>query len=181
WQTPTLRYGRYDWLRLTGLESHWTTASAKAEWDREKNLVTLELDGITALEIDPGPGHNLATTTVKIGSETLRVPNPRATVAALPLIHRDGCWTWGRPDPRQLSKRPGLQGPIDDAFMSRFVVVPPDKESAHPKQARWTAFELEHFRSRWRTLMRGDLPEKRADQIDADDIASANLVLWGDP
>ncbi len=179
WQTPTLRYGRYDWLRLTGLEAHWTTASAKAEWDREKHLVTLELDGVTALEIDPGPGHNLATTTVQIGSETLRVPNPKATAASLPLVHRDGRWTWGKPD--QGSKRPGLQGPIDDAFLSRFVVVPPDKEPAHPQQARWTAFELEHLRSRWRTLMRGELPEKRADQIDADDIASANLVLWGDP
>lgn len=181
WQTPTLRYGSHDWLRLTGLEAHWTTAAARAEWDRGKNLVTLELDGITSLEIDPGPGHNLANTTVRIGSETLRVPNPGASVSALPLVLRDGRWAFGRPDPGQASKRPGLQGPIDDAFMGRFVAVPPDKEPAHPKVARWTAFELDHFRSRWRALMRGDLPEKTAEQIGDDDIAESNLILWGDP
>ena len=29
--------------------------------------------------------------------------------------------------------------------------------------------------------MRGDLPEKAADELDADDLREANLILWGDP
>ena len=29
--------------------------------------------------------------------------------------------------------------------------------------------------------MRGELPEKSADELDSDDIAEANLILWGDP
>ncbi len=179
WQTPTLRYGGYDWLRLTGLEAHWTTASAKAEWDREKKLITLDLAGVTAFEIAPGPGHRLAGTKIEIGGDTLTAASSGSPATTLSLVRRDGRWTWGQPDPG--SKRPGLQGPIDDAFLSRFVVVPPDRVPSDPKTARWTAFELDHFRSRWRTLMRGELPEKRADQIDAEDIADANLVLWGDP
>ena len=30
-------------------------------------------------------------------------------------------------------------------------------------------------------MMRGDLPEKAADELDADDLREANLILWGDP
>jgi hypothetical protein len=47
--------------------------------------------------------------------------------------------------------------------------------------ARWVDFELNHFRSRWRALMRGELPEKAAGDLDSDDLRDANLILWGDP
>ena len=50
-----------------------------------------------------------------------------------------------------------------------------------PKVARWVDYEVNHFRERWRTLMRGDLPEKKAGDLDSDDITDANLILWGDP
>jgi hypothetical protein len=65
--------------------------------------------------------------------------------------------------------------------MSRFLVVPPDRAPANPRVARWVDFELNHFRSRWRALMRGELPEKAAGDLDSDDLRDANLILWGDP
>jgi pimeloyl-ACP methyl ester carboxylesterase len=179
WQTPTLRYGVYDWLRLTGLESHWKEAKVEARWDRKSRTITLSTQNVTALELAPGPPHDLSGETLTLDGQTLSVQAPGFPVNSLSFVRSEGRWSWGTPD--RSAKRPGLQGPIDDAFMSRFLVVPPDHRPASPRFARWVDFELDHFRSRWRALMRGELPEKTADELDADDLRDANLILWGDP
>ncbi len=179
WQTPTLRYGRHDWLQLTGLGAHWSPASVRAEWDPEKRRFLLETGGVTALALDPGPGHDLGGVTVSIDGEHLRAAEPGFPVNALSLVRREGRWTWG--EPAAGSKRPGLQGPIDDAFLGRFLVVPPSTTPKAAPVARWTAFELDHFRDRWRALMRGELPEKAANEVDSRDLRESHLILWGDP
>lgn len=179
WQTPTLRYGSFDWLHVTGLEAHWKGSEVRAEWDREADVFRLETRGVTALELDPGVPHDLSGTSIEVDGTTLTPSAPGFPVNSLSLIRRDGRWTWG--EPAAASKRPGLQGPIDDAFMSRFLVVPPDRAPANPGVARWVDFELNHFRSRWCALMRGELPEKAAGDLDSDDLRDANLILWGDP
>src|SRR5438128_11883454 len=38
---------------------------------------------------------------------------------------------------RALSKLPGLQGPIDDAFMDSFLFVRPTERALHPAPAAW--------------------------------------------
>jgi len=182
WQTPTLRYPGYDWIRFTGLVKHWENAEATAVRDEGKKEIAIELSGVRAFEISMGPRENLAGTSLRIGEETLRVDDPGFPVNSVSLIRAaggEGKWTWG--EPSQNTKRRGVQGPIDDAFLSRFVVVAPDLLPSGEKAARWLDFELNHFRERWRTLMRGELPEKSADEVDSDDIADANLILWGDP
>jgi dienelactone hydrolase len=179
WQTPTLRYGSHDWLRLTGLETHWKGSEVRAEWDREAQHFKLETRGVTALEIDPGPSHDLSEASVEIDGTSLSSASPGFRINSLSLVKHDGQWSWG--EPSGFSKRPGLQGPIDDAFMSRFLVVPPDRAPADPTVARWVDFELNHFRSRWQSLMRGKLPEKAAGDLDSDDLRDSNLILWGDP
>lgn len=179
WQTPTLRYGSYDWLKLTGLEAHWQGARAEAEWNRGSHSFTLKTSGVTALEIAPNPILDLAGATLSIDGQTLSTKPPGFPVGSFSFVKRDGQWTWGEPE--GTVKRPGLQGPIDDAFMSRFLVVPADQAPAAPRVARWLDFELNQFRSRWQALMRGTLLEKSADELDSDDLRDANLVLWGDP
>jgi len=179
WQTPTLRYPGYDWLQLRGLDSHWERALATAEWDDEAGHFHLELENVSAVEIAPGPGADLAGSRVTVEGTTLEVRDPGFAVEALELVRRGGQWRWG--EPAVWRKRPGMQGPIDDAFLGRFVVVPPGSPPASPRVARWVDFELDHFRDRWSALMRGEVIQKQADELDSDDIAGANLVLWGDP
>ena len=50
-----------------------------------------------------------------------------------------------------------------------------------PRFARWVDFELNHFRSRWKGLMRGLFLEKSTSDLNSEDIREANLILWGDP
>jgi predicted esterase len=178
WQTPTLRYPGYDWLQLTGLEKHWRGAEATGEWNREARSLALELKGVSSFSIEAGVGGDLAGTKLAINGTELAAEDPGFPVEAVSVVLREGKWTWGEPD--KMRKRPGVQGPIDDAFLTRFIVVPPDRKPSSPKLARWVEFELDHFRSRWKALMRGDLPEKSSGELDSDDIRDANLILWGD-
>ena len=64
-----------------------------------------------------------------------------------------------------LRKQHGLQGPIDDAFMDAFLCVNPSKQ----------------FAAEYDKWMRADLRVKEAGAVTQQDIASNNLVLFGDP
>jgi pimeloyl-ACP methyl ester carboxylesterase len=71
-----------------------------------------------------------------------------------------------------LRKTHGLQGPIDDAFMESFLCVQP----SGPADAR-----LELFRREFAKWMRGEVRVKADTAVTAEDIASHNLILFGDP
>ena len=176
WQTPTLRYPGYDWLQVKGLREHWKNSVARGKRDEKSKTIELELENVTALEIS---GADLGGWTAKIEGSALKAEDPGFEVGSLSLIKTNGEWSWGTPG--KTLKRPGIQGPIDDAFMSRFIVVPPSTNPKSEKLDRWVDFELDHFRSRWSALMRGDFIESSAGNLDSDDIADANLILWGDP
>jgi hypothetical protein len=64
--------------------------------------------------------------------------------------------------------------------MDRFIYVAPTGKG-NEAVARWTTEELIHAQAQWGGLFRGEAQTRRdADVTDAD-IASANLILWGDP
>jgi len=89
-------------------------------------------------------------------------------------------WHVGESHENGLVKRRGLQGPIDDAFMSSFLVVRPTGKTGNEKIAAWTASELAHFTNEWRRHFRGDARVKDDTAITETDIAAHNLILWGD-
>lgn len=62
------------------------------------------------------------------------------------------------------------QGPIDDAFMGPFLVVTPSGKSKNERVQQWVKFELEHFRSRWRALYRGEVRVKQDSEVTEDDV-----------
>lgn len=188
WTTPTLRYGKCSWVQLTGLEQHWQFAKVAATWDADTKTAVIETNGVTGMELSLPEASmtSWAGSKLRINGVALSIEDPGFPLTVLSLKLDQGSWTWGeRPG---LGKRPGVQGPIDDAFMSRFLVVGPSDPAGnaggagtHPAVARWVFFELQHFRDRWEALMRGKLPEKTAGEVNSTDIADANLILWGDP
>ncbi len=80
-----------------------------------------------------------------------------------------------------LAKKPGLQGPIDDAFMSPFLFVPPNSTNPQTLSDRWIADEYRHATKEWRRHFRGDIRSKPAEEVSDEDIASCNLILFGTP
>jgi len=183
WQTPTLRYPGHSWLRLEGLEQHWTSATARGRLEPGEggvvSRIVLDLEKVEALSIGTGGAFDLAGAAIELDGARLEVARPGFPVHAVHLVRGEDGWSWG--EPARGRKRPGMQGPIDDAFLDRFVVVGPDRAPDEPAFARWVDFELGRFRDRWAALMRGRLPEKASGDLTSEDIREANLVLWGDP
>jgi hypothetical protein len=94
----------------------------------------------------------------------------------------DGRWTLvDSPEDGTLRKRHGLQGPIDDAFMDSFIMVRPTGKPISDKVGVWVTTEMSHAIDHWRRQFRGEARVKDDVRIADADIASSNLILWGDP
>ncbi|MDF1841011.1 MAG: prolyl oligopeptidase family serine peptidase [Rubripirellula sp.] len=181
--TATLRYPRMHWVKLTGLESHWTPATVEAEVDDALLRATTENVSRIAFDFKSGqwPGKRIGQITVEIDGDRL----------AGPLVRSDQSWTWElekqddhwAPASNEaiLRKRPGLQGPIDDAFMDSFLFVLPSGHSEDEVVEKWVESESLHAMHHWRKHFRGDIRKKLDSEVTADDMDSANLILFGDP
>jgi hypothetical protein len=95
----------------------------------------------------------------------------------------DGSWHCrGVLDPTTLTgKRPGLQGPIDDAFARTFLCVRGTGHAWNPAVAAWADANLDRFAYEWRRHYQGYLPIKNDTEVTQDDIRRSNLILFGDP
>lgn len=178
-QTRTLRYSKQFWIEADGLNEHWQDARIDAS--QADGRVTLQTKNVSRLRITL-PAELCRE--VAIDGQTLSIAPLDRTAQALTLQRRDARWSVVKPTAAtdfQRRKQPGLQGPIDDAFVEPFLVVTPTRPAAHPQVERWVQFELDHLRDRWRSLFRAVLPEKPADAVTTEDLARCHLILWGDP
>jgi hypothetical protein len=78
-------------------------------------------------------------------------------------------------------KRPGLQGPIDDAFTGPFLCVRGTGEAWSPALASWANWSLDRFAHEWDKYLRGKLPIKNDTEVTEQDIENHNIILFGDP
>jgi hypothetical protein len=78
-------------------------------------------------------------------------------------------------------KRPGVQGPIDDAFTSPFLCVRGTGTPWSPAVQAWSEASLRRFAYEWRRYFRGELPVKDDTAVTAEDVRRCNLILFGDP
>ena len=182
--TWTLRYSHCAWLNVEELEQHWEQARVSADIFFG-NTLRITTENVAALGITMASG-----LCPFIPQERIRVIIDDKELSG-PRMGSDKSWeakfyklgrTWyvGDPPGTGLRKRPGLQGPIDDAFMSSFLVVRPTGQAAHPKVAAWVDAELTHFTNEWRRHFRGEARVKDDSAVTDADIAAHNLILWGD-
>jgi dienelactone hydrolase len=182
--TYTLRYNQADWLTVDALEKHWERAEANAELVDEGtiHLTTRNVAALTLrFDADPLPLDKTHPPRVTIDGTELKGPAVRAPwIASFRKV--DGKWSAvTEAKSKGLAKAHALQGPIDDAFLDRFIFVRPTGTSLNAEVGAWTKSELERAVTEWRRVFRGDAMVKDDTAITAEDIASANLVLWGDP
>ena len=189
--TWTLRYNRCFWVQLDGLEQHWERAAIEAEIlpDSGVKLATKNVSALT-LTMPPGLCPFDATRTPKVfvdGGWLKGESNPVAPVLSdrswTLRLRKTGRGEWAVVDKadESLRKRHGLQGPIDDAFMDSFLMVRPTGKAFNEKVGAWTAAEMAHAVEHWRKQFRGEARIKDDKDVSDTDIATHNLVLWGDP
>lgn len=180
--TYTLRYPTMRWLRIDRMTKHWTPARIDAEIISDHEI-RVKTRGVEAFSISMPPGTCPIT-----GTPTVIIDDDPVAAGLLAsdrswdvsFAKTDKGWDLARPV-TGLVKSHGLTGPIDDAFMDRFVIVRPTGKAANEKVGAWADAEMRHAIDHWRKQFRGDAIVKDDAAISEDDIASSNLVLFGDP
>lgn len=184
--TYMLRYPQIDWLSVQGMKRHWDRAAVDAQLIPPATLrVTTE--NASRLRFDFSRlGWPLETGAVRLEIDGQVVAGPSATRDqpwVIELAEQDGQWSLpdGRdPTAPSLRKRPGLQGPIDDALTSPFLFVLPSEACRHDKVERFVQREIEHARTSWSRIMRGDVRVVLDRELTETQIASHNLICFGD-
>ena len=185
--TWTLRYPSCDWVTIAGLEQHWQRARIDALLAMGRHQgVTIATANISALTLNFPPGacplDDTEMVQVDMDEQTLEAPAP-LTDRSWTAHFRKEAGKWRVVESLAsdgLSKVPGLQGPIDDAFMDSFLMVRPTGKAASVQVGAWVAAEQAHAIDHWRKQFRGEARVKDDTQVTDADIAEHNLVLWGD-
>lgn len=181
--TYTLKYNRLHWVVVDALNQHWERAQVDAQaGDNSVKISTKNVKAMT-LSFRPGYARFGLREPVKVRIDGQQIVGPKPGLDRswhCPLVRVDGKWTIGQQDQTVLRKRHGLQGPVDDALMDSFIFVRPSAKSSHDKVQQWTTQELARAIVHWRRHFRGDARVKLDSEVTDEDIAQANLILWGD-
>ena len=185
--TFTLAYNQSAWVTVDALGKHWERARVDAELtgDSTVNVATSNVAAFTlAMESGACPLDVARPPVVTIDGQKVTPRSPGPTVpgprtSASPA--HSGRWSTPRPPSPACTKRHGLQGPIDDAFLDSFVFVSPTGTPLAPKVAEWAASEEKRAIAEWHRQFRGDAQVRDDKDVTDADIANSNLVLWGDP
>jgi Prolyl oligopeptidase family len=184
--THTLRYNQMAWVTVDGLREHWEQGRVIASLGSVGNTIGIQSTNVTGLTLNFGPGEStfepVGNVMVSIDGDYVMGPKPKSDRSwVFSLVRTDGHWkAAGSPD-TELHKQHGLQGPIDDAFLDSFLFVLPTGSPANEVVGNWTRKESAHAAEHWRSHFRGDVRQTTDKEVTDQDIASHNLILWGDP
>lgn len=180
--TYLLRYHQADWLSVEGLEEQFAPGRVRAKIVGD-HAIEMTTSGVTRLRLDfadsAWPGDE-SKVTLTMDGQTVRVRDVgRATGLQCEIVW-DGAWLQVMDDDLALRKRPGMQGPIDDAFCEKFVFVSPSRPATHGKVERWIDREMQYASRRWETLMRGKARWVKDVDVTDEMVSTCNLVCFGD-
>ena len=181
--THTLKYNKCDWLAVEEVESVYEPSTVEA-LITETGDVEVTTGNVAALRLM----RDVATDAVIDG--TLLECRAAADGLLPDVFYVKGAAGWqvldydesrGFGDNPEVRKRSGLQGPIDDAFMSSFICVRGTGTPWNEDVGDWSQWTLDRFSGEFAQWMRGDV--RMVDDVRLDDemIASHHLVLFGDP
>lgn len=183
--TWTLAYNQMKWVTVDSLGEHWNRARVDAAV-KSDTRIEVKTQNVTALTLDfqagRAPLNLFKPTTVVIDGTAVKCGQSKTDRSWRTSFVRNGrAWALAGEPIAGLVKRRGLQGPIDDALMDAFVFVTPTGSPINEAAGKWVNSEFQHATREWQRQFRGDAPQKKDTEVNDDDIAKRNLILWGDP
>ncbi|HVX10930.1 MAG TPA: hypothetical protein VHC22_07115 [Pirellulales bacterium] len=183
--TYTLKYNQMSWVTIEGISEHWERSAVEVVLADTSSL-DVNTENVTDLAFDFPPGWCPLDVdqpvSAFVDNQEVLLPQPLSDRSWHAQLHLDdGKWEPGARKQAGLRKRHNLQGPIDDAFMERFLFVKPSGKAVHETVGKWSEGELDRAVNEWRRQFRGVAPVKNDADVTDEDIAQSNLVLWGDP
>lgn len=176
--TWTLKYNRCHWLEVIKLKQHYARAELSAKL----------VDGVLVVA-EPKIISQFAVMKSRLPErpQAMRIGSSATEFMLLDdrveMTRIDGAWHMidRHVQAERTGKRPGLQGPIDDAFTTPFLCV---RGTGHPWNAdvqKYANASLRRFADEWHQYFRGELPIKDDVDVTPSDIRTRNLILFGDP
>jgi pimeloyl-ACP methyl ester carboxylesterase len=161
--TYTTAYHQCYWISVESVEKQYQKTEVDADrWGDEMRVFTRN---VSRIAIDGGKH-------VVIDGQSVDLANFGILVKTA-----EG---WRRAGKAGRYKKPGLQGPIDDAFRDAFLVVRPTGKPENKEAAAYVQDTLETFRKEWAKWMRGDLRMKDDKAVTDEDVEKYHLILFGD-
>jgi hypothetical protein len=183
--TTTLKYNQSHWVTINALKEHWVPATISADFTSRSD-VSLTLENITDVSLNfDAISIPEAISGLSFALQGKRFNVTRRSDLSIGIRLRKFGANWEQVSPieapaKELVKKHGLQGPIDDAFMGPFLFVKPTATGNHPKVDQWVDSEFNRAVREWHRQMRGDAIVKTSDELKPEDIENYHLVLWGD-
>jgi hypothetical protein len=178
--TLHLAHSERAWIRVEGLKHHYKRAFVHATAHPESGRIDIETKGVTRLSIEPGRKLLAKDGATTVTLDRKSIPVPALHSGRVVFESAGGSWQIAGDD-RALRKRPGLTGPVSDAFTKPFLCVRPTGTPWSEDVGDWAAKRLDDLRKRWSRTERGVLPVKDDRDVTEDDIRRFNLVVYGDP
>jgi len=179
--TWTVKYGRCHWLQLLGLEEHYARAELEADVGDDGSIEMKAPKNVTLFSIRP-PVRPKEGATLRIDDrEVAPLPCGEETPRELFVRRRGKKWELSTEPIQPTGKRPGLQGPIDDAFTAPFLCVRGTGQPWNAAVQAWSEANLKRFAYEWHRYFRGELPVKDDMAVTAEDVRRCHLILFGDP
>jgi hypothetical protein len=182
--TTTLRYPDGPGLKVERLVRQFERATVTITPAADGQSVAVAAENVAVLGLDRRWGP-----TATFGAQSF--PLRAAAEGRLPLVYfarvEDGWEALDYDQSRDIQKRtkrakaPGLQGPIDDAFMEPFLCVRGTGKPRDVAVQAWADARLLELAINWNRWLRGDLPIKKDTEVTPEDIETKHLILFGDP
>jgi len=180
--TYTLRTPWAGWARIEGMGRHYSEATVSGQW--MKQSLTVKTKNVRRLRVsrDPFAVQDFpAFATIDGQQVSCAVDEPKPALGRL-FAFPDGKWSLSSKSvPKELEKRPNLQGPIDDAFTRPFVCVVGTGTPANAAMQAAASAQLDRFKREWDKWFRGDLKVMKDTELASSKFGPSNIVLFGDP
>ncbi|MEZ6062606.1 MAG: prolyl oligopeptidase family serine peptidase [Planctomycetaceae bacterium] len=181
--TRTLKYNRCDWLTIEEVGAVYEPSTVQAAVTDDGN-VTVTTKNVAALSLN----REIADTAVIDGTPLVCRSAAQGLLPDVYYRMTSNGWrvlsydeSRGFQNNSENHKRRGLQGPIDDAFMSSFVCVKGTGKPFDDQHQSWADFTLSRFRREFDKWLRGNARVIEDSELDEATIASSHLILFGDP
>lgn len=161
--TYTTAYHKCYWISIESLEKQYQRAEVDADrWGDEMRVFTRN---VSRIAIEGGKHAVIDGQSVELANFGILTKTP------------DG---WRRTGKSGRYKKPGLQGPIDDAFKDAFLVVRPTGKPENKEAGQYIAATMDQFIREWAKYMRGDVRIKDDRAVTDEDVDQYHLILFGD-
>jgi hypothetical protein len=183
--TWTLKYPRCHWLELRGLAAQYRRSEISARILEDGVVEIDEPRNVTRFAVMPAALPDNGAKVRIAGSEFAIEKNREEGKPRSPATFERGTNGWAAISTaeaaRATGKRPGLTGPIDDAFTTKFLCVRGTGRAWNATVQKYADASLKRFAYEWHRYFRGDLPVKDDNDVTGEDVRECNLILFGDP